>query len=183
MKRIVTDQGVASLRRQIATARLMRDQGLHGLRERPPLRIDNIEGSETRPEAMLVERVELGGLLSLAWATVWCRSGTTAPAGSPVPWDTAQVWPWVLELHMALPAADGGAKRIPVVVSWPCEVDPREPTSAADHAIFCLVARACMHEWQESVSVDGKRLDPHELGELGLASVAAALECGFGRSG
>jgi hypothetical protein len=134
-------------------------------RDRPTYYVDVSDAS--LPEAHHVERVEFVGLLALGWATLWCRQNSRAIAGSPVPWDTEVVHPWVLELHGIWPDSYGGA-RLGVAFSMPCSVDPRVPSVEADAAIRAVVRRALLHEGQEGTLIDGVRLDPHEVGELGL---------------
>ena len=122
------------------------------------------------PEPLPVERVKIGGLLALAWATVWCRKDSLAPSASPVPWDKSAVHPWVVELHGVWPEALGvSEERVGVAFRLPCPVDPRESSPKADAAIRTLVARALLHEGQGGLHLDGERLDPHEHGEVGLS--------------
>ena len=139
--------------------------------ERPPLRI-NVQAVDL-PEPHLVKRVQIGGTLGLVWATVWCREHSAAPTGSPVPWNPAEVYPWTVEVHGWWPDAnDEDGRRIGVVVTAPCWVDPRVPSPEADAAIRFVVARAVLHEAQEGLFIDGDRLDPHEHGEIGLEEMA-----------
>lgn len=128
------------------------------------------------PEPHLVERVRLGGLLSLVWATVWCRQNAPAHAGSPVPWDPTALQPWVVELHGWWPDRDRPeGPRLGVALSVPCPTDPRIPGVEADAAIRWVIARALMHEAQEGTWLDGEHLDPHAVGEIGLKDVWSAL--------
>lgn len=128
------------------------------------------------PEAHQIHRVKLGGLLSLVWGTLWCRRRAPAPAASPVPWDPAELHPWVVELHGCWPNSYGGEEpRMGVAFSMPCPVDPREPSPEADAAILAVIARAMLHEGQEGTLIDGRRRDPHEFGEIGLEGVMSAL--------
>lgn len=140
-------------------------------RERPTYYARTDIDSEL-PEAHHVERVEFTGLLSLVWATLWCRQDAPAVAGSPVPWDTSQRHPWVVELHGLFPDRNGEGGRFGVAFSCPCPVDPRLPSQAADDAILACVRRAMLHEGQESTLIDGERLDPHVFGEVGWSPMS-----------
>lgn len=120
------------------------------------------------PEALRVERVTFVGMLRDRWATVWCREKSMAIAGSPVPWSTATVFPWVVEVHLRTTELDGAGYGT-TAFSVPCRVDPRIPSIEADAAISLATLRAMIHEGQESLVIDGERpLDPHVHGELGV---------------
>jgi hypothetical protein len=160
----------AKLRQRLRTQATHRDPGPGPDRE--PIygrMVDELEAQ--LPEAELIERAQVGTIFGLVCATLWCRQDAQAHAGSPVPWDTAERQPWVVELHGLWPDRDGGPRRRLVVFTMPCAVDPREPSAEANAAIRAVLARAALHEAQEALVLDGERLDPHAVGELGLAEV------------
>ena len=136
-------------------------------RERPTYYVQTDRDAEL-PAAHHVERVEFVGLLALVWATLWCRQDAPAVSGSPVPWHPDDRHPWVVELHGIFPDRNGVDGRLGIAFSHPCAVDPREPSEVADAAIRACVRRALLHEAQEGTLIDGERLDPHEVGELGF---------------
>jgi hypothetical protein len=127
----------------------------------------NVTPDEPRlSEPMQLERAELGGLLLLAGATLWCRENSFAITASPVPWDTSKRFPWVVEIHMAIPSRGNPLETFYLSISWPCSVDPRIPSREADEAIHAVCQRAVSHEAAEGLLINGKRfLDPHERGE------------------
>lgn len=128
------------------------------------------------PRAMQIERVTFCGWLRMRWATAWCREQSHAIAGSPVPWDTSEIFPWVVEIHLRTPELEG-SKDGSTALTVPCRVDPRIPSPEADAAICLAVARAMLHEGQESLMLDDSRaLDPHVFGERGLVEVAERME-------
>lgn len=162
---IGTTESLSEIRLGVRFRRDIEDGGPP--RERPTY-YARTDRDDELPEAHHVERVEFVGLLSLVWATLWCRQDAPALAGSPVPWDPTERQSWVVELHGIWPDRDGTPGRRGVAFSYPCPVDPREPSEAADNAIRACIRRALLHEGQEGTLIDGARLDPHEVGELEL---------------
>lgn len=124
------------------------------------------------PPPERIDRVRFRGWLAQHQATLWCRRDSPVLTSSPVPWPD-QRWPWVVEIHLRTTELDGSGDGL-TAFGVPCPVDPREPSEAVDAAIALVVARAMLHEGQESI-----RLDPHAVGELGLAEVAVRLGAAF----
>jgi hypothetical protein len=127
-----------------------------------------VETPDLLPEAHHVEHVQIGGLLGLVWATIWCRQDSPAPTTSPVPWDPDAIHPWTIELHGLWPDTRG-CGRTGVAFRMPCDCDPRIPSPQSDATIRAIVRRALLHEGQEGLLIGGARLDPHDVGEIGLA--------------
>lgn len=128
--------------------------------------------SDHLPLPHQIERVRFQGWLAAHQATLWCRRESPVLTSSPVPWPDRR-WPWVVEIHLRTPDLDDGSKDGSTAFGVPCPVDPREPSPEADAAIALVVARAMLHEGQESIV--GLPLDPHAMGETGLHEVAAHI--------
>ena len=124
------------------------------------------------PPPERIDRVVFRGWLAQHQATLWCRRDSPVLTSSPAPWPDRS-WPWVVEIHMRTTELDGSGDGL-TAFGVPCLVDPRVASPRADAAIALVVARAMLHEGQESI-VGLPRTDPHVMGEVGLCEVAARL--------
>lgn len=109
---------------------------------------------KTGKERTLVRRAEVG---VFAGAEIWAVEDCVAHAGSPVPWDTARRWPWVVHVDVVVPCRDGG-EPIKVTFSMPAAGPPGSPEWAA--AELAGIRRMGLHEAMESFGYD-----PHAIGD------------------
>lgn len=109
---------------------------------------------KTGKDRTFIRRAE-GGVF--AGAEIWAVQDCVAHAGSPVPWDTARVWPWVVHVDAVVPDRDGGAP-VKITFSMPALGGPGSLEWA--RAELSAVRRMGTHEAMESFG-----LDPHELGD------------------
>lgn len=112
--------------------------------------------------------IRRAGRGTFAAAAIWAVEDAVAHAGSPVPWDTSRVWPWVVHVDCVVPCRDDGGS-ILVTFSMPSAGPPGSPEWAA--AELAAVQRMGIHEAMESFG-----FDPHTLG--GDAPACPALHAG-----
>lgn len=91
-----------------------------------------------------------------AGAEIWAVQDCVAHAGSPVPWDTARVWPWVVHVDVVVPDRDGG-EPVKITFSMPSFGGPGSLEWA--QAELSAVRRMGAHEAMESFG-----FDPHTIG-------------------
>ena len=89
-------------------------------------------------------------------AEIWAVEAGIAHTATPVPWDTARVWPWVVHVDIEAPDRDGGAP-IKITFTVPSLGPPGSLEWAA--AELRAVQRMGTHEAMESFG-----FDPHTLG-------------------
>lgn len=110
--------------------------------------------AKTGKDRRLLRRADRG---LLGGFEVWAVQDCNAAAGSPVPWDPDQVWPWVVHIDTLVPCRENGLP-IKVTFSMPAGGAPgSEEWRAAELA---AVKRAGIHEAMESFCYD-----PHQLGD------------------
>jgi len=110
--------------------------------------------AKTGKDRRLLRRADRG---LLGEFEVWAVQDCNAAAGSPVPWDPDQVWPWVVHVDTLVPCRDDG-RPIRVTFSMPASGPPGSHEWRA--AELAAVKRAGIHEAMESFG-----FDPHQLGD------------------
>lgn len=108
---------------------------------------------ETVNRCTLLRRVTEG---VFAGCEIWACRDCTAPAESPVPWDTSRVWPWVVVIMSLVTDRRTGAL-IQVSFTMPCDDGPG--SDAWRIAELACVKRLGIHEAMESFGPD-----PHTSG-------------------
>lgn len=91
-------------------------------------------------------------------ASIWAVEDCVAHSGSPVPWDTERVWPWVVHVDLTVPCRDDG-RPLPVTFSTPSMGPPGSSEWKA--AELAAVMRMGVHEAMESFG-----FDPHIQGDI-----------------
>lgn len=109
---------------------------------------------KTGKERIPVRRAEAG---VFAGASIWAVKDCIAASGSPVPWDTARRWPWVVHVDVVVPCRDDGVP-IKVTFTMPSAGPPGSAEWAA--AELAGIRRMGIHEAMESFGCD-----PHEMGD------------------
>lgn len=111
------------------------------------------------PPRHLVTEVDFCGLLKALDASCWYRENAPALSNSEVPWGD-EVHPFVVEIDLYVPDRDDDQRWIPITVTHPASTGPGTPEFS--NALRAAVHRAMLHEADESLLVQGKRIfDPH----------------------
>ena len=121
---------------------------------------------KTGKDRRLIRRAQVG---IFGGCEIWAVQDCVAHAGSPVPWDTARVFPWVVHVDTVVPCRETG-RPIKVTFSMPASGPPGSPEWQV--AELAAVKRAGIHEAMESFG-----FDPHEAGG-DSETLEAALDCG-----
>lgn len=163
--------------RMLAAAHVKRDQERR--KPSPGIEIGQVAyDPKTGKDRRLLRRADRG---LFGGFEVWVVRDCVASAGSPVPWDPEQVWPWVVHIDTLVPCRDNG-QPIKVTFSMPSGGPPGSPEWQA--AELLGVKRAGIHEAMESFG-----FDPHTLGDVAeaeqmreLAEVRSELDEAIGRT-
>lgn len=154
-ERDALDMAQSEVRRLAAEVERLRGPRPCGLQGAMPAPGTKRHDPKTGKERTFVRCAEAG---TFAGAEVWAVEDATAASGSPVPWDTSTVWPWVVHVDVVVPCRDSG-RPIKVTFTWPSAGPPA--TAAWRAAELAAIRRAGAHEAMESFGVD-----PHLQGDV-----------------